>query len=49
MTTSRFLVVAVVTLSAGLALLALGGVLDEPWLAVAGTGCIGLKFLARGV
>jgi hypothetical protein len=47
MTTGWFLVVAVVTLGAGVVLLALGGFLDEPWLAVAGAGCIGLTFLAR--
>jgi hypothetical protein len=49
MTTSRFLVVAAVTLGAGAVLLALGGFLDEPWLAVAGAACIGLAFLARTV
>ena len=49
MTTGRFLVVAAVTLGAGAVLLALGGFLDEPWLAVAGAACIGLTLLARTV
>jgi hypothetical protein len=47
MTTARFLVVALVTMGAGIALLAVGGSRDEPWLEVAGAACIGLTFLAR--
>jgi hypothetical protein len=47
MTTARFLVVALVTMGASIALLAIGGARDEPWLEVAGAVCIGLTFLAR--
>jgi hypothetical protein len=49
MTTGRFLIVAVVTIAVGVALLAWGGSVDEPWLEVAGAACIGLTFLARAV